>query len=237
MEITLSQSSYDLDGKFSSRLKELDRWTYPQPSSLPEALLWRTFDIVGASVILALVLPFLIALSMILYLSDPGPIFYRHRRIGFQGRYFDCLKFRSMRVDGDAILREHLRNCPEAQREWDATHKLRNDPRVTPIGAIVRKLSLDEFPQLINILRGEMSIVGPRPIVEAEVDRYGRHFEHYCLVRPGLTGLWQVSGRNDTSYRQRVRMDVAYVHRKSVVLDTWLIFRTVPAVLLARGSY
>lgn len=209
----------------------------PRPSSPTEAILWRIFDVVVAAAILVMVLPFLAALSAVLYLTDPGPIFYRHRRLGFRGRYFECLKFRSMRVDGDAILRDHLRKCPAARREWEETHKLRHDPRVTPVGAVVRKLSLDEFPQLINVLRGEMSIVGPRPIVEAEVNRYGRHFEHYCRVRPGLTGLWQTSGRSDTSYQQRVRLDVAYVDRKSVLLDTWLIFKTVPAVMLARGSY
>lgn len=211
--------------------------THPRTSTPAEALLWRIFDIIVAATILAAALPFLAVLSLILYLSDPGPLFYRHRRLGFRGRYFDCIKFRTMKVDGDVILRELLRNCPTARKEWEQTHKLRTDPRVTRIGAGIRKLSLDEFPQLINVLRGEMSIVGPRPIVEAEVERYGRHFEHYCLVRPGLTGLWQTSGRNDTSYQQRVSLDVSYVGRKSLLLDTWLIFKTVPAVVLARGSY
>lgn len=211
--------------------------SYPRPLSRVEALRWRLFDIVVAATILAAVLPSLVILCLVLYVNDPGPIFYKHRRLGFRGRYFNCFKFRTMKVNGDAILRKHLRTCAEARREWEETHKLRNDPRVTRLGAIVRKLSLDEFPQLINVLRGDMSIVGPRPIVEAEVGRYGHHFEHYCLVRPGLTGLWQTSGRSDTSYQQRVKLDVAYVARKSVLLDTWLIFKTVPAVLLARGSY
>lgn len=192
---------------------------------------------VVASAILVAVLPFLVVLSVVLYINDPGPIFYRHRRLGFRGRYFDCIKFRTMKVDGDAILREHLRTCPAARSEWEETRKLRHDPRVTQVSAVIRKLSLDEFPQLINVVRGEMSIVGPRPIVEAEVERYGRHFEHYCLVRPGLTGLWQTSGRSDTSYQQRVRLDVTYVARKGLLLDIWLIFKTVPAVVLARGSY
>jgi exopolysaccharide production protein ExoY len=209
----------------------------PQPTSAFEATFWRIFDVTVATVILLFMLPFLLALSALLYLSDPGPIFYRHRRLGFRGRYFDCIKFRSMRIDGDAILRDHLRACPSARREWEATQKLRNDPRITPVGAVIRKLSLDEFPQFINVLRGEMSIVGPRPIVEAEVDRYGRHFEHYCLVRPGLTGLWQTSGRSDTSYQKRISLDVAYVRRKGLLLDIWLIFKTVPAVVFARGSY
>lgn len=209
----------------------------PRAISPLEEGLWRGFDIAVALSIIIIVLPFLAVLAIVLYVSDPGPIFYAHRRIGYRGRYFDCLKFRSMRVDGDAILREHLAACPEARREWEETHKLRHDPRVTPVGAVVRKLSLDEFPQLINVLLGDMSIVGPRPIVDAEVRRYGEHFEHYCLVRPGLTGVWQTSGRSDTSYQQRVAMDVSYVERKSIALDTWLLCKTVPAVLFARGSY
>ncbi|CDO35058.1 Exopolysaccharide production protein exoY [Novosphingobium sp. KN65.2] len=209
----------------------------PSPSSILATILWRLFDIVVAVALLVFALPFLVLLSAVLLVSDPGPLFYRHRRIGFRGRYFDCIKFRTMKVNGDAILAAHLRRNAAARQEWNATRKLRNDPRVTGIGALVRKLSLDEFPQLINVLRGEMSIVGPRPIVEAEVERYGRHFEHYCFVPPGLTGLWQTSGRSDTSYQQRVSLDVAYVSRKGLLLDTWLICKTVPTVMLARGSY
>lgn len=208
----------------------------PRSVTYSQALLWRSFDIVVAALALLVLLPFLVGLAMALFLSDPGPVFFAHRRIGRHGRYFHCLKFRSMKLNGDAILREHLAANAEARREWNALHKLRADPRVTPIGAVMRKLSLDEFPQLINVLKGQMSIVGPRPIVDAEVPRYGRHFESYCLVRPGLTGLWQTSGRNDTTYRQRVAMDVSYVARKSLALDTWLLFRTVPAVVFARGS-
>ncbi|SFF86989.1 exopolysaccharide production protein ExoY [Novosphingobium sp. CF614] len=199
--------------------------------------MWRGFDIVVAALVLLVVLPFLVLLAVVLYASDPGPIFFAHRRVGYRGRQFDCFKFRSMKVNGEAILREHLRADPEARREWEETQKLKSDPRVTPIGAMMRKLSLDEFPQLINVLTGDMSIVGPRPIVETEVQRYGPHFEYYCLVRPGLTGLWQTSGRNDTTYQQRVAMDVSYVERKSLMLDTWLLCKTVPAVVFARGSY
>lgn len=209
----------------------------PGPVSPAKAALWRAFDIVVAAGILIVALPFLILLAVVMYLSDPGPLFFVHQRIGHRGRYFGCMKFRSMRADGDRILHDLLARDADARREWDETHKLKNDPRTTPLGTIVRKLSLDEFPQLLNVLRGDMSIVGPRPIVEAEVKRYGRFFEHYCLVKPGLTGLWQISGRNDTSYHQRVALDVSYVSRKSVRLDTWLLIKTVPAVLLARGSY
>ncbi|HUD90661.1 sugar transferase [Sphingobium sp.] len=199
--------------------------------------MWRMFDVMVAAMILLIVFPFLIVLTLVLYASDPGPVLFRHRRLGHRGRYFQCLKFRTMKVDGDEILGDHLNRNPEALREWNATQKLRCDPRVTAVGAIVRKLSLDEFPQLFNVLAGDMSIVGPRPIVEMEVQRYGDNFEQYCLVRPGLTGVWQTSGRSDTSYEKRVDMDVSYVDRKSLVLDAWLLCKTVPAVLLARGSY
>ena len=209
------------------------------PRAIPvmDAAIWRLFDMVAAFLILSFMLPFLAMLAVAIFISDPGPVFYRHRRLGQGGRYFQCMKFRTMRVDGDAILAEHLSTSAAAKREWDATHKLRNDPRVTPLGAIMRKLSLDEFPQLLNVLSGDMSIVGPRPIVEQEVQKYGSYFEHYCRVRPGLTGIWQTSGRSDTSYHQRVTMDVAYVRRKSVTLDMWLMAKTLPAVLLAKGSY
>lgn len=207
------------------------------PVSVMQAAVWRMFDILAASAILIVALPFLLCLAVVMYVADPGPLFFVHRRIGHRGRPFGCLKFRSMKLNGDALLRDHLDRNPEARREWTETHKLRDDPRTTQIGAIVRKLSLDEFPQLLNVLRGEMSIVGPRPIVEAEIVRYGRFFEYYCLVKPGLTGLWQVSGRSDTSYRERVELDVSYVLRKSLILDSWLVLKTVPAVVFSRGSY
>src|SRR5205085_5042530 len=121
--------------------------------------------------------------------------------------------------------------------EWEKDHKLRNDPRVTKLGAFLRKSSLDELPQLFNVLRGEMSLVGPRPIVDAEAAKYGRRFRHYCAVKPGITGLWQVSGRNDTSYRTRVAMDCIYAQRRNALLDAKVLAATVPAVLIARGSY
>ena len=209
----------------------------PRPASWGTALLRRAFDVAVALSILLVALPFLLVIAAVMYLSDPGPLFFVHRRIGLGGAHFGCLKFRTMKVDGDAILAAHLARSPAARIEWEETQKLKNDPRVTRVGALVRKLSLDEFPQLVNVLRGEMSIVGPRPIVDAEVRRYGRFFEYYCHVKPGLTGLWQISGRNDTTYRERVQLDVEYVGRKSLWLDTLLILKTVPAVLLARGSY
>ena len=209
----------------------------PPAISGVDAVVWRLFDVIAAFLLLTFILPFLAMLAASVFISDPGPVFYRHRRLGQGGRYFQCIKFRTMRVDGDEILAAHLSTSAAAKREWEATHKLRNDPRVTPLGAIMRKLSLDELPQLLNVLSGDMSIVGPRPIVEQEVQKYGFYFEHYCRVRPGLTGIWQTSGRSDTSYHQRVTMDVSYVMRKSVAFDMWLMAKTVPAVLMAKGSY
>lgn len=234
---------YVRNGNFNKKLPQKNcciaevSFDIPKSVTYIEAVFWRIFDIFIASLILIFAFPFLFIMCLVIYFSDPGPIFYSHRRIGHQGKSFNCLKFRSMKVDGDSILRAHLAANPDARREWDETQKLKNDPRVTAMGRIVRKLSLDEFPQLFNVLAGHMSVVGPRPIVDAEVHRYGKHFEYYCLVKPGLTGLWQISGRNDTSYQQRVDLDVSYVARKSVALDAMLLCKTVPAVVMARGSY
>jgi lipopolysaccharide/colanic/teichoic acid biosynthesis glycosyltransferase len=142
-----------------------------------------------------------------------------------------------MAIDAEQRLAELLANDPVARAEWEKDHKLRNDPRVTRLGAFLRKTSLDELPQLFNVLRGEMSLVGPRPIVDAEIPKYGRRFVSYCAVKPGITGLWQVSGRNDTSYRSRVAMDCLYAKQRNVLMDGFIIAATVPAVLMRRGSY
>lgn len=210
--------------------------TPPDPS-LWMAIFKRLFDVAFALVFLGVAAPFLVLLALALRLDSPGPLFYVQQRVGGGGKPFGCLKLRTMRVDADAVLAALLASSAEARREWAADHKLRNDPRITRLGRIVRKLSLDELPQLFNILRGEMSVVGPRPIVRAEIPRYGASFAWYCAVRPGLTGLWQVSGRNDTSYARRVELDTLYGSSASFLLDIGIILRTVPAVLRARGSY
>ncbi len=197
----------------------------------------RLFDIVIALTAMVFVAPLLVAVFLGLKLSDDGPAVFGQQRIGRGGRVFRCLKFRTMVTDADERLARILEADPTARAEWARDRKLRNDPRVTPIGEFLRRSSLDELPQLFNVLRGEMSIVGPRPIVQSEVIRYGRRFSSYCLVRPGITGLWQVSGRNDVCYRRRVAMDTLYATRKSVGLDVRIILLTVPAVLFARGSY
>lgn len=181
--------------------------------------------------------PLIFALAVAIRLDSPGPAFFRHRRIGRKGSHFNVFKFRTMAVDGDAILARHLAENPEARAEWEADHKLRNDPRVTRIGRFLRKTSLDELPQLINVLTGDMSLVGPRPIVDKEIEKYGPAYELYIRVRPGITGLWQVSGRNNTTYADRVWFDRHYVCNWSVWFDLLIIARTVPEVLRCSGAY
>jgi lipopolysaccharide/colanic/teichoic acid biosynthesis glycosyltransferase len=197
----------------------------------------RAFDVVLSAMALVMFLPLIILTAAIIWLQDGGPIFFLQPRVGLGGKIFDCLKFRSMAVDADRQLERLLSSDPVACDEWARDQKLRDDPRVTPFGAFLRRSSIDELPQLLNVLAGDMSLVGPRPIVESEIPRYGRHIEVYCSIRPGITGLWQVSGRNDLHYRRRVAMDVLYARRRSLRLDTWLIIATVQAVLSQRGSY
>lgn len=196
----------------------------------------RLFDVACASAALLFLAP-LLATIMIAVRQDGGPALFRHRRIGQGGRVFECLKFRSMVLDGDRVLREHLLTNPADAEIWRETQKLPDDPRVTPIGRFLRATSLDELPQLFNIVRGDMSIVGPRPVVADELKRYKLDHIHYLCARPGLTGLWQVSGRSDTTYAQRVALDKEYVTAWSFVRDMWIVLKTVPAVLERRGAY
>jgi undecaprenyl-phosphate galactose phosphotransferase len=193
------------------------------------------FDHVVAMVLLVLLAPLLLALCLMVRL-DGGPAFYRHPRFGAGGRSFDCIKFRTMVPDADRVLRRVLAEDPAAAEEWDATQKLRHDPRVTSLGQFLRRSSLDELPQLLNVLRGEMSLVGPRPIVEAEIARYADDIDYYYETKPGLTGLWQVSGRSDTSYARRVRLDVWYVRNWTLWHDIAILMKTIPAVFLQRGA-
>ncbi len=197
----------------------------------------RFLDVLGAAVLLVFFAPVMIVIAMCVYLADPGPIFFRQKRIGLNGDLFNCYKFRTMATDAEERLEKLLESDPLARAEWARDHKLRNDPRVTRIGRWLRKSSLDELPQLLNVLRGEMSLVGPRPIVENEASRYGRYLSYYCAVRPGLTGLWQISGRNDVSYRRRVAYDVLYVRTATIADNVRILALTVPSVLASRGSY
>jgi Undecaprenyl-phosphate galactose phosphotransferase WbaP len=193
------------------------------------------FDFAAAAVLLVLLLPVLVLLGVLIRL-DGGPAMFTHRRVGTGGRCFQCLKFRSMVLDSDAALARLLRDDPAAAKEWAATRKLRSDPRITRIGRILRKTSLDELPQLINVLRGEMSLVGPRPIVEEEINRYGDQIRYYMAARPGMTGLWQVSGRSETTYDERVRLDVRYVREWSLWQDIAILLKTVLVVIQRRGA-
>ena len=197
----------------------------------------RILDVVVASAALVFVAPLMLFIALAVFLSSPGPVLFRQDRLGRGGRTFACLKFRTMRIDSEAILGELLAADPVARAEWQRDQKLRNDPRIFAIGGLLRRISLDELPQLLNVLAGDMSIVGPRPIVASEAFRYRRYIADYFAVRPGITGLWQVSGRNHTTYRRRVACDVAYVRTKSAGNDLRIIAMTVPTVLLARGAY
>jgi Undecaprenyl-phosphate galactose phosphotransferase WbaP len=197
----------------------------------------RALDFIGAAIGLVLLAPFFLIVALMVR-ADGGPAFFAHQRVGRGGKLFGCLKFRSMVVDSQARLEALLANDPAARAEWEATRKLKNDPRITRIGRFLRSTSLDELPQLINVLRGEMSLVGPRPVQEAEIDRYyGASAAHYMAVRPGITGLWQVSGRSETSYESRVALDVSYVSRPSLLADLSILLRTPVAVLSRRGAH
>ncbi len=223
-------SAKDLGGMLGLEIEQRLSQTVPR-------LLKRTFDLLVASSLALLVLvPFLL-LTLAVALSSPGPIFYGQRRIGRGHQLFTAWKFRSMVTDADAVLEQHLERDPALRAEWERDRKLKRDPRVTAIGRIMRKTSLDELPQLWNVLRGQMSLVGPRPIVMAEVDRYGRRYQHYRRVTPGITGLWQISGRNNTTYERRTEIDEYYVRNWSVAMDLYILYRTVKTVLFTEGAY
>jgi lipopolysaccharide/colanic/teichoic acid biosynthesis glycosyltransferase len=193
------------------------------------------FDVLFASILIVTLSPVFLVIFILVKL-DGGPAFFSHIRVGKDRRYFRCFKFRSMIVNGDAILKAELESDPRASAEWLKMRKLRNDPRVTKIGRFLRATSLDEIPQLMNVIRLEMSFVGPRPIIEAEVDLYGADIEFYYKTRPGITGLWQVSGRSDVSFSERVRLDVQYVECWSFLSDCLILARTIPAVMGRKGA-
>jgi lipopolysaccharide/colanic/teichoic acid biosynthesis glycosyltransferase len=197
----------------------------------------RAFDIVVACAGLVFFAPLMAFIALAILLTSPGPIFFRQRRLGLGGRTFTCLKFRTMRTDAAQVFRDLLSGDPLVSAEWERTFKLRRDPRVSRLGTLLRKTSLDELPQFFNVLAGDMSAVGPRPIVPEEACRYGRHISSYYAVKPGITGLWQVSGRNNTTYRRRIACDVSYVRNRSRYGDFAIIAMTVPVVLLGRGAY
>jgi exopolysaccharide production protein ExoY len=196
----------------------------------------RAFDVALASFALIFLSPALLVVALALLIVDGRPIIYRHTRVGYNGRRFQCLKFRSMRKDADRRLAELLARDPERKKEWIETQKLAHDPRVHWLGKYLRMSSADELPQLFNVLRGEMSLVGPRPIVEEELERYGSHQHCYLLMTPGLTGRWQVERRRDTTYEERIQYDIDYYHTCSFTTDMSIIWKTVGVVLLAQNE-
>ncbi len=195
------------------------------------------FDFVVTLFLILLSLPILIILYVVVYISTKGHPLFNQERIGHNGKPFIVYKFRSMHIDAEEKLQRLMLSCPVSKKEWEESFKLKNDPRITKIGNFLRKTSLDELPQLINVLKGEMSLVGPRPIVKNEVKRYGEYYEYYTAVKPGITGLWQVSGRNDIDYDERVQLDVWYTRNWSIELDVQILLQTISVVLLRKGSY
>jgi exopolysaccharide production protein ExoY len=196
----------------------------------------RTADILLALSGIILLAPLLIICFAVTALTSPGPALFRHKRVGFNGKHFDCLKFRTMVTDAPERLRKLLDTDPSAAAEWRTNRKLRDDPRITAIGSILRKSSLDELPQLFNVLKGDMSIVGPRPVTDEELERYASSVGAYLSCRPGITGLWQVSGRSTTTYNKRVACDTFYARNWSMALDVKIIAVTIPALLVSDNA-
>lgn len=209
--------------------------SYPTWPAATARMVKSAMDVAGACLLLLILAPVMPVIALLIR-RDGGPALFVHRRIGFRGRHFGCLKFRTMAVGAERHLQEVLARDPALAAEWRATHKLRHDPRVTRLGAFLRRTSLDELPQLFNVLCRDMSLVGPRPIEDSEIVHYGDRIAYYCAVRPGITGLWQVSGRSNTTYEQRVGLDVRYAKTWSVWADILLLLRTVPGVLRREGA-
>jgi exopolysaccharide production protein ExoY len=194
-------------------------------------------DLALALVLLPFLLPIFLLLMLLIKCTSKGPIFYRHLRVGQDSRGFELFKFRTMFIDSDAILAAYLATEPHARQEWDEQYKLRRDPRITPLGAVLRRTSLDELPQILNVLLGHMSFVGPRPIVFQEICRYGGAFAFYASAKPGITGLWQVSGRGTLAYETRVALDIKYVMTWSFLRDMRVLLKTARVVCSSEGAY
>lgn len=229
----------------SASLQEATRVPAPAPGRRSRVgpgpvgfFLKRVFDLISVVVILTLFGWLMLIIAALVRMSGGKKIIYGHTRVGRHGKPFKCLKFRSMVSNSDEVLRNLLETDPDARAQWERDFKLKNDPRITKIGRFIRKTSLDELPQLWNVVKGEMSIVGPRPVVQAEFEQYYEEArEHYLAVPPGLTGLWQVSGRNDLDYAQRVELDRQYVDNSNVISDFIIVMRTVKVMIVKRGAY
>lgn len=200
------------------------------------AILKLAIDMLGAFSLLVLASPLFIFIAYKIR-KDGGPAFYSHERIGKNGKPFNCIKFRSMIINSQEVLDELLANDEEARAEWEREFKLKSDPRITPVGNFIRKTSLDELPQLVNVLKGEMSLVGPRPVIAEEQKYYGENWDEFLSVKPGMTGLWQVSGRNDTTYDERVNLDIQYIRDWTLWMDIKIAYKTIFIIINPKGAY
>ena len=225
-------------------LDVLEPWqgqpSFQIPQDVPAGLRGMTkrfCDLALALPIFVFALPLLAVISALILIQGGGPVIYRQERCGQNGKPFICYKFRTMHLDAPTALADYLQANPGAAAEWEKTQKLRHDPRITTIGRILRKTSLDELPQLINIIAGEMSVIGPRPVTFEELERYGANLSYYIAARPGVTGLWQVNGRSTLSYQQRVNFDAQYVKEWSFFKDIKILLKTIPVVLFAKGAF
>jgi len=222
--------TYDLDGMLLLEME--DRLALKR-----NAITKRVFDVLFSVIGMIFLSPLLLGIMLLIRLDSNGPVFFGHKRLGRGGRYFSCYKFRTMLINSQDILNNLLENDQEAREKWERDFKLKDDPRITKIGSFLRKTSLDELPQLWNVLKGDMSLVGPRPIIADEVQKYGEKSKYLFRVIPGITGLWQVSGRNDVDYDERILLDEYYAKNWSLWLDIELLFRTIGAVLKKKGAY
>ena len=198
----------------------------------------RTFDLLFSLFALLITFPLFMTIALLIRFQSPGPIIYAHKRIGRGGKTFKCFKFRSMYVDADVRLEALLKEDQALKEEWEKSRKLKNDPRITSIGRFLRKTSLDELPQFLNVLKGDLSVVGPRPVVKEEIQQYFKEKAPKILsVRPGITGLWQVSGRSNTSYAERIALDEHYIENHTIAYDLYLVLKTIPALVTRKGAY
>ncbi|MEE9319498.1 MAG: undecaprenyl-phosphate galactose phosphotransferase WbaP [Granulosicoccus sp.] len=239
--ITLSPPLYGmpLDGAEVVNVQRCDSLLIRLQNNLAKphsAFIKRTVDIIGSALAIIILSPF-VAVLLVHIKKDGGPVFYKQKRIGRHSSTFDCWKLRSMVVNADVVLARHLESSSSARAEWERDHKLKDDPRITVVGAFIRKGSLDELPQLWNVFKGNMSLIGPRPIVVEEQTKYGELLQYYLGNRPGITGLWQISGRNDTTYDERVDLDVWYSRNWSLWLDVVILVKTIPVVVFGSGAY
>ena len=242
-------ASADADGEFAlasaalhsveprARTEPVQRFAVPVTSRTSlNAAVKRLLDLVGALALALVFSPLMVGIVISLRRAG-GTVIYKHRRVGRDGKMFECLKFRTMVPNADQVLHDLLERNPELMAEWVRGHKLRNDPRVTRLGRFLRRTSLDELPQIWNVVCGEMSLVGPRPVIREELLRYGRNVGTYLAAKPGITGLWQVTGRNNTDYRRRVVLDTYYVRNQNLLLDLYILVKTTGVVLGGSGAY